>query len=146
MKTTKKLKFVVKREDTGKLARIEIEAENQVFDLLGLSRLPLNFDEDAILYMYREGDDDNVSEVTNLNEIANPQTIWIVKEKKPNKKTIEDEYTVHAMKRGPSKFMMHSGRHAREPTKQEKLLKKLKIQEMSNETEQGEGTLKSYKI
>ncbi len=55
MKTTKKLKFVVKREDTGKLARIEIEAENQVFDLLGLSRLPLNFDEDAILYMYREG-------------------------------------------------------------------------------------------
>jgi hypothetical protein len=41
----KKLGFVVTREETGKLARVEIEAGNQVFNLLELSRSPLKFDE-----------------------------------------------------------------------------------------------------
>lgn len=134
---------MVKREDTNKLARVEIEAENKIFNLLELSRSPLKFDEDAILCMHREGEDENVSEVTNLNEVAHPQIIWVVKEKITNKKTTESEYTTHAMKGGPSTFMKHSGRYAREPTKQEKLLKKLKIQAMDNETE---CKLKSYEI
>ena len=139
MKATKKLKFVVKRQDTGRLAQIEIEAEKQVLNLLELSRSPLKFDEDAILCMHREGEDDNVSEVTKLNEIANPQTIWIVKEKIINENTKEGEHTARAKNGGASKFMKHSSGHAREPTEQEKLLKKLKIQAMSNEAERGEG-------
>ena len=126
---------MVKREDTGKLAPIEIEAENQVFDLLELSRSPLKFDEDAILCMHREGEDENVSEVTNLNEIVNPQIIWVVKEKKTDKKTMK----------GPSKFMKRNGRYVREPTKQEKLMEKLKIQAMSNKTEQTEGKSKGFR-
>ena len=129
----KKLQFIVKREETGKLARIEIEAGNQVFNLLELSRSPLKFDEDTILCMHREGEDDDVSEVTDLNEIANPKTIWIVKEKITHKKAMKDESTRRGMKGSESKFIKHSDRYARQATKQ--------IQAMSNDTEQGEGKL-----
>ena len=132
---------MVKREDTGRLAQIEIEGEKQVLNLLELSRSPLKFDEDAILCMHRE--DHDVSEVTNLNEIANAQTIWIVKEKIINESTKEGEHTAHTKNGGASKFMKHSSGHAREPTEQEKLLK---IQAISNETKQGEGKSKGYEI
>jgi hypothetical protein len=91
--------------------------------------------------MHREGEDDDVSEVTDLNEIANPKTIWIVKETITHKKAMKDESTRRGMKGSESKFIKHSDRYARQPTKQEKLLKKLKIQAMSNDTEQGEGKL-----
>ena len=80
---------MVKRQDTGRLAQIEIEAEKQVLNLLELSRSPLKFHEDTILCMHREGEDDNVSEITNLNEIANSQTIWIVTMRTPWKVNIQ---------------------------------------------------------
>jgi hypothetical protein len=118
----KKLGFVVTREETGKLARVEIEAGNQVFNLLELSRSPLKFDE-------REDEGEDVSEVTDLNEIANAKTIWIVKEKITHKKAMEDKNTRRGMK----------GSESGQLTNQEKLLKKL--QAMSNDTEQGEGKL-----
>ncbi|XP_028397396.1 uncharacterized protein LOC114521179 [Dendronephthya gigantea] len=140
MKVVKKLKFVVKREDTGRLARIEIEAKNQVFDLLESSRLPLNFEKDAILCMRREGDDNDVNEVTNLNEIADSKVIWIVKKKFTEEISREDGSAFHSIGRTPSKFTTNaSGQHPRKPTQQEKLLKKLKMQAMKNETERVDG-------
>ena len=139
----KKLKFLVKREDTGKLARIEIKAESQVFDLLELSRLPLGFDKDAILCMRREGEDNDANEVTNLNEMTDSKAIWIVQEKITQKNSGEDGNAFNPIGRIPSIFLNHrSDRLPHQPTKQEKLLKELKMQAMKKNNERVKGKLK----
>ncbi len=51
---------------------------------------------------------------------------------------MEGECTAYA------NFMNYSDRHAGEPTKQEKLLKKLEAQAMSNETKKGGGKLTRF--
>ena len=56
MSTSNQLKLLVKREDTGKVNRIEIEEDKQIFDLLEASKASLRFEEDAILCVYRQGD------------------------------------------------------------------------------------------
>ena len=86
MSTSSKLKFLVKREDTGKVIRIEIEEDNQIFDLLESSRERLKFEEDAILCVYIDGEDKIISEAFYLREIVDPKIVLIVKDKRMEEK------------------------------------------------------------
>ena len=53
MSTSNQLKLLVKREDTHNVHRIKTEKDKQIFDLLEASKASLNFEEDAILCVYR---------------------------------------------------------------------------------------------
>ncbi|CAB4018099.1 Hypothetical predicted protein [Paramuricea clavata] len=72
-------KFLIKRHDTGKVIRIEIEEDKQIFDLLELSRERLNFDEDAILYMYNYKEE-VISQGVYVKELGDPRAVWILKD------------------------------------------------------------------
>ena len=65
------MKFLVKRKDDGRVARIEIEEVDgaMIYDLLEASKSPLQFDQDAILCAYSEGDSKALSETTYLSDI-----------------------------------------------------------------------------
>ena len=88
MSTSKKLKFVVKRGDTGRIVRLETGEEDQVFDLLELSRSALKFHEEALLYLRKADDDKEISEVANLRDLESV-SLLIVNDKKIEKETKE---------------------------------------------------------
>ncbi|CAB4033485.1 Hypothetical predicted protein [Paramuricea clavata] len=90
MSSSSKLqKFLVKRKDTGKVSRIEIEEDKQIFDLLELSRVSLKFDEDAMLCMYRDGEEKILTEAAYIREIVDPKVILMVKDKRIEEKEKE---------------------------------------------------------
>ena len=80
------MKFLVKREDTGRVARIELKEDQQVYDLLEASLVPLKFDKDAILCVYADKDNNVLGEATLLSEVKNIE-MFVVKDKLMESKT-----------------------------------------------------------
>ena len=94
MSTSNQLKLLVKREDTHKVHRIEIEKDKQIFDLLEASKTPLNFEEDAILCVYRQGDKEQeaISEAFYVREMENPnKVVLIIKDNNIEEKEKQNE-------------------------------------------------------
>ncbi|KAK3737716.1 hypothetical protein QZH41_000177 [Actinostola sp. cb2023] len=84
------MKVFVKREDTGRVARIELKEDQQVYDLLEASLVPLKFDKDAILCVYADKDNNVLGEATLLSEVKNIE-MFVVKDKMMESKTKEKE-------------------------------------------------------
>ncbi|KAK3737717.1 hypothetical protein QZH41_000178 [Actinostola sp. cb2023] len=84
------MKVFVKREDTGRVARIELKEDQQVYDLLEASLVPLKFDKDAILCVYADKDNNVLGEATLLSEVKNIE-MFVVKDKLMESKTKEKE-------------------------------------------------------
>ena len=81
------MKLLVKREDDGRVARIEIEEEdNMIYDLLQESKTLLQFDQNAILCAYPEGESKVLSEATPLSDLKGIKLL-IIKDKKQEAKT-----------------------------------------------------------
>lgn len=93
MSTSNQLKFLVKREDTGRVDRIEIGENKQIFDLLEASKAPLKFEGDGILCVYRDGDVEKniISEAFYLREMADPKVVLIIKDRNIEEKEKQKE-------------------------------------------------------